>query len=119
MFSIELSQLRFYAYHGLYEEERILGSEFEVSVTVIHHPQIFPVQHLEDTIDYTAIYQLVKEQMLQPNPLLETLATTIVQEIFIKFLQAEEIKISIKKIHPSIISFEGSVGVSFEMKRNI
>ena len=34
MFTIELSKLRFHAYHGLYHEEKKLGGDFEVNVTV-------------------------------------------------------------------------------------
>ncbi len=119
MLTIELSELRFYANHGLYNEEKMTDSEFEVNLKIIYHPQVFPVQHLEDTIDYTLVCKLIKQQMQQPTSLLETLATTIVHKILFEFTQAEEVKISIKKLHPPIIAFEGNVGVRYEAKRTV
>ena len=35
-----------------------------------------------------------------------------------QFMQAEAVLISMKKKHPPIQGIEGSVGVSFELKRN-
>ncbi len=119
MLTIELSRLRFFARHGLYKEEQALGAEYEVNLSVQHHPRVLPVRHIEDTLDYTAVYLLVKEHMQKPTPLLETVATNIAHEILTKFSQAEEIKITVTKIHPPIIAFEGSVGVSYLLKRTI
>ncbi len=118
MLTLQLTGLQFYAYHGFYEEEKKLGGEFIVDVTVMHHPIKIPVKHLNETIDYTSLYQLVKEYMQQPTALLETIATTIAHEILTKFSQAEEVKISINKIHPPIIAFEGQVAVSCSVKRD-
>ena len=117
MLTIELSKLQFHARHGLYQEEQVLGADYEVNLSVVHHPFTLPVLQIEDTIDYTAVYLLVKEHMQRPTPLLETLATTIAHEILTKFSQAEEVHISVTKKHPPIIAFEGSVGVRYVLKR--
>lgn len=118
MLELSLSTLRFYAHHGLYKEEKILGGEFEVNVIIWQQEKTFPILHLEEAIDYTAIYSLLKERMKNPTPLLETLVTSIAQEILTNFSLAEEVKISITKIHPPIIAFGGSVSVSYHLKRN-
>jgi dihydroneopterin aldolase len=55
--------------------------------------------------------------MEKPALLLETLATEIASEIFAKFPIVIEVAISIFKLHPPIKNFEGSVGVSFTLKR--
>ena len=55
--------------------------------------------------------------MEQPTPLLETIATTIADEIFRKFSQAEEVTVAITKLNPPIIAFEGSVGVKCVLRR--
>jgi len=49
--------------------------------------------------------------------LLETIATELALAIFERFDFIEEVKISIKKLTPPIVQFEGTVGVSFELKR--
>ncbi|MEX6688278.1 dihydroneopterin aldolase [Danxiaibacter flavus] len=117
MLSIELKNLRFHAYHGLYKEEKVIGAEFELDVTVLHYPNTVPVLHIKDTIDYTIIYEIVKKHMEQPAELLETLATRIAHEIFAEFSHVEEINIYIRKVSPPIISFRGSIGVRYTLTK--
>ncbi len=117
MLSIHLHNIKFFAYHGIYEEEKLLGNEFELNMTIKHSPQRLPVRHLEDTVDYISVYELVKERMAVATPLLETLATSIAREILEKYPLAEEVLISIRKMYPPVSGLNGSVGVSFELKR--
>ncbi|SDX50275.1 dihydroneopterin aldolase [Hydrobacter penzbergensis] len=118
MLSIHLNNLLFHSFHGLYEEETVLGNDFKVDVTVWHQPARIPVKSLHETINYVTVYELIKKRMETPTLLLETLATTIAQEILATFQQAEKVKISIDKLQPPIPDFHGSVGVEFELKRN-
>jgi len=117
MLSIELKQLRFHANHGLYKEEKVLGAEFEVDVTVHHYPASVPVLHLADTIDYTVVYEIVKRHMGRPTELLETLATHIAREIFSKFSHVEEVSVSVRKLNPPIIAFRGGLGVRYVLTK--
>ena len=118
MLTIELKNLYFHAYHGLYKDEKQLGGDYEVNVTVVHRPVKLPILHIEETIDYTAIYSLIREHMQTPRSLLEMLVISMAEEILTKFSQAEEVKISVKKLHPPIIAFEGAVAVSYTLHRN-
>ena len=117
MLSIHLRDLLFHGLHGLYEEEQVLGNEFRVDVTVWHQEAALPVCSLNDTVNYVAVYELVKKRMSVPTLLLETIATSIAQDILNTFPKAEAVKITIDKLHPPISEFTGSVGVSFELKR--
>ena len=63
---ILLEKIRLYGYHGLHTGEEILGGEFEVNLTVHYSPVELPVQNLSDTVDYTALYELVKTRMQKP-----------------------------------------------------
>jgi 7,8-dihydroneopterin aldolase/epimerase/oxygenase len=117
MMHVHLRQLKLYGYHGLDEGEDILGSEYEVSLTVSYMPEHVPIISINQTIDYTALYSIIKERWQKPTHLLETLATEIVSEIFAKFPAVEDIVISIHKLHPPIKNFEGSVGVTYQSKR--
>lgn len=118
MLSIHLNQLKFQAHHGLYDEEKKLGNEFEINVTVKYHPHEIPLVEIKKTIDYTSIYNLLKERVQQPVQLLETFATETALEILRQFKLAEEVSISIKKSHPPVINFEGTVAVSFSITRS-
>lgn len=117
MLSIHLHNIILFAYHGIHEEEKILGNEFELNITVAYSPMKIPIKHLQDTIDYIAVYELVKRRMAIPTPLLETLASEMAAEILAQFLLAEKVSISIKKLYPPVFQFRGSVGVSFELVR--
>ncbi len=119
MLSIHLHKLLLYGYHGIYAEEKVLGNEFEINVLVKHLPARLPVKHIDDTIDYARVYELVKQRMAVPTPLLETVVTEIAVQILAQFSLAMHVAVSIKKLHPPIAQFRGSVGVSFELSRDV
>ena len=115
---IRLEKIRTYSYHGLHTGEEILGGEFEINLSAHYTPLELPIINLSDTVDYSALYELVKTRMQKPALLLETLATEIAAEILAKFSLVEEVNISIYKLHPPIPHFQGRVGVAFTLKRN-
>lgn len=118
MLTIQLLHLPFYAYHGVYEEEKKLGGEYEVTALIRYTETKMPVLHITETIDYVSVYNLIKQHMQQPRALLETIATTLATDIFSSFAEAEEVSIEIIKKHPPVPNFEGSVGVKWKGKRN-
>ncbi len=111
--TIELRSLRFFSGHGLYEEEEKAGNEFEVDVTVSFLPQEHPVTKLAHTVNYVAVYQIVKAVMEQRQQLLETCAMIICTQLKDAFPQILDATISIKKMTPPITGFTGSVGVRY------
>jgi dihydroneopterin aldolase len=117
MLTIHLTNLQFYAHHGLYEEETAIGGKYEVNVSVSHREAKMPVLHINETIDYTAVYALVKKHMLKPRHLLEAVATTLAKDILDTFALADEVSIAIKKVTPPIIGFQGSVSVYYITRR--
>lgn len=116
MFKIELHNLWFHANHGLYEEEKLLGGDFTLDVTILYTPKMVP-HHISETIDYSAVYYLIKSHMQKPEPLLETLAMNITQDILHNFMLAEEVSLRIKKMNPPMIGFTGNVSVTHVAKR--
>lgn len=113
MITVELKQLRFFAYHGLYPEERKTGNEFEVQLAVSYEAENEVISGIHSTIDYTSLYSIIKEQFDTPVDLLETLITNIAGEIKTAFPQSKKINISISKPHPPVKNFIGVVSVSF------
>ena len=117
MLSIHLHNIILFAHHGIYEEEKLLGNQFELNITIRHSPEKIPVKHLSDSIDYVSVYELVKKRMAIATPLLETVVTEIAVEILQRFALAEQVSISIRKMYPPITGMIGSVGISFELNR--
>lgn len=115
---VHLQNVRVAGLHGLHEGEEVIGGEFEVNLITTFIPYTLPVSTIDQTVDYTALLSLVKERMKKPAFLLETLATEIASEIFAKFPVVTELAISISKLHPPIVNFEGSVGVTFKTTRD-
>ncbi len=116
MLSIHLNNVFFFAYHGLYDHEKLNGNNFEVNLTVKYQPAKL-ITNIYETINYVAIYEILNARMQVATPLLETLVMDIANQILAQFPLAEDINISIKKMQPPIANFDGSVGVSYSLKR--
>ena len=112
MFSIQLHQLQFFAHHGLYEAEKINGNNFEVDVD-IDLIEMEPVHALSQTVDYVAVYEIIRTRMQQPTQLLETVAQDLAHKIHSYDQRVKQIRIKIKKLNPPIQHFNGAVSVSF------
>jgi dihydroneopterin aldolase len=111
MLTVQLQNLLFNAYHGIHEEEKILGNEYEVNASLEFHETAEVITHIDETISYVAIYDLIKERMNIPTPLLETVVMEIGNEIHTRYPLLKLINISIKKMHPPIEGMQGSAGV--------
>jgi dihydroneopterin aldolase len=112
-FTIELRDLWFFSFHGLYEEERKVGGEFIVDVFTKFSADENKVTSIDETINYASIYSIVKEEMKQPKGLLETLAQSIAEKIYTQYALLKEIEIRIEKKNPPIVGFVGSVAVKY------
>jgi 7,8-dihydroneopterin aldolase/epimerase/oxygenase len=113
MLTIQLRQLQFHAYHGLYELEKSAGNTFEVDVDVFVDVQE-KITRLNQTLNYATVYGVIKQRMQQPTPLLETLAQEIIALIHNIDSRIRSISITIKKLAPPIENFQGTVGVSIK-----
>ena len=111
MITIHLHNLSFFAFHGMHPEEKIWGNEYEVNAT-ISIDATETITRLEDTVDYAAVYTMIKERMAIPAPLLETVAQDLLTTIHSNYPQARCISIAICKKYPPITAMQGSVGVS-------
>lgn len=113
LITIELSKLRYFAYHGLYAEEKKTGNDFEVSLTVSYIPAAMIITGVASTIDYVTLAGIIKAQMNQPEDLLETVAMQIAEKTHLSFPQVKHVEISIMKLNPPIEQFTGQVGVRY------
>ena len=75
---IELEDIHFYAYHGVYENERRDGNDFLVTVRLdIPETKAVETDQLTDTVSYQDVYALVANEMAIPSQLLEHVAGRI------------------------------------------
>lgn len=118
MLTIHLNKLRFFAYHGLYEEETVAGEEFELDVHLQYMPTTLPIVHLRETVDYTGVYRLIKERMAKPELFLETLAYHIASDILTHFTAVLSVDITVTKLRPPIVNFTGNISVQYVVQRS-
>lgn len=118
MLKIELKNILFRANHGLYPGEKELGGTFEVNAWISYSTNSKIIRKLEDTIDYSKVFNLIKDEMDQPEDLMETVITKIVHRIFDTFSTAHEAYVCINKVNPPLPIYSGSAGVSIQLKRD-
>lgn len=111
--SISIEDVRFYANHGVFEQEQVVGNEFSVSVS-IEMPVIKTIENddLADTISYADIYDVVSFEMKQTSKLIENVAYRILNNIRKKWNEVDKISVKVEKLSPPIMSFEGKASVS-------
>ncbi len=113
MFTITLHNLIFHSFHGVHEEEKILGNTFEVNVALSFIPDQ-QIKNLEQTINYATVYEIIKHRMQTATPLLETLTEDLVEEIRAFDKRIKSISVSVEKKNPPIANMEGSVSVHYK-----
>ena len=112
MYSIHLNNCRFYAFHGMHEEETTVGAPFEVSLKA-DFDAAEHITHLKDTINYVDVFNCVRAHFGRAVPLLETLARQIVEDVYALDTRIRKIDIHITKLNPPIAGFNGTIGVSY------
>lgn len=112
-FTIELKSLRFFAEHGMYQEEMKVGNEFEVDISIECKSPKKKITSIEQTINYVEVYRIVQEEFATRRSLLETLAMEIADKLQMQFDEIEHVIICIRKMNPPITNFSGSVAISY------
>lgn len=97
----------------MYEEEKRVGNEFEVDVSIICKSPKKVITSISQTINYAEVYRIVKEEFSQRKLLLETVAMQIADSVQKQFPEIETINIAIRKLNPPITNFSGSVGITY------
>lgn len=115
---IVLENMEFYAYHGCFEQERIIGNHFLVTLQMkTDTSKAELTDSLEDTLNYNEVYLIVKKEMATPSKLLEHVAARILDVLFSSFDVFIEITVKVSKLNPPIEGKIESVSVQLSRKR--
>jgi dihydroneopterin aldolase len=118
VWKIKLDNVKFFSFHGLFSEERILGNEFTLSVSVDRISNERFSENLEQSIDYGVLYSICAEVMLKPVDLLETICEQIVWKIQEICPDYQLIEISVTKDHPPLGQLAGHSSVKLSVSRD-
>ncbi len=101
MGKILLENMEFFAYHGCFREEQIIGNRFLVNLEIdVDTSKAELSDHLHDTINYQVVYQLLAEEMKAKSYLLEHIARRIIDAIKNRFPPIHHVKVKISKLSP-------------------
>lgn len=79
--TVKIEGLRFFAYHGFYDEERKKGNDFICDVAVELKSYESLEDNISDTVNYEDIYAIVEEEMANTKKLIETVAFAIISRV--------------------------------------
>lgn len=101
MGQISLEGMKFFAYHGVYEEERILGNHYTVDIFIeTDISSAAMTDNVFETINYETVYLVVQSVMKKPVQLIETLIEKIIHALKHQFATIHQVKIRIEKANP-------------------
>ena len=100
---IALEGMRFYAYHGFYNEERKIGGNYIVDIYIEKDlsRKVFQ-DDLSDTVNYETVHFICKAAMKKSSKLIETVAARIIVGIKKQFGRLDSVKVRIKKENPPL-----------------
>jgi dihydroneopterin aldolase len=98
---VEIEGMHFYAYHGHFEAERIVGHDFLVDAWLeTDCLKAADSDNLDDALNYQAVYDLIKNEMQVKSHLLEHVAGRILNALFVHFPSIQKARIKVSKLNP-------------------
>jgi len=107
--TVALKEVKFYAFHGFYPEEQLIGNHFLVDTEVTFIPT-GDSEDLSHTVNYEVINALMHQEMKQTQKLLETVVKNILNQLLATYPFLLTAVVGIKKLHPAM---PGEIGYSF------
>ncbi len=114
---VGLENIRFFAYHGFYPQEQILGNEFILDIETEQEVYSHGDDDLSQTLNYELLFDIAKKEMIIPRKLMETVAHSILNRIRHEFLAVKSIRVKIRKLNPPLAGEAGSSLIELNFHR--
>ena len=120
MGSIQIEGMEFYAFHGHFKEEQIVGNRFLVDLT-IETDLFLPAasDNLKDAVNYQRAYEIVKTAMGKKSHLLENIAGRILDSLFTELAGIASATVKVSKMNPPVGGKAHSVSVVMTRKKKL
>ena len=113
---IRLEKLRFRAFHGVMEQERRVGGDYELTLRIGYPWQAaMESDDVGDTLDYSAAYAAVEREMVLPSRLLEHVAGRIANRLLATFPQITSVDLWLTKLCPPMGADSDGAGVELHL----
>jgi 7,8-dihydroneopterin aldolase/epimerase/oxygenase len=118
MSQIFLEGLEFYAYHGCFREEQVIGTWFNVDVVLWGDFEKAALNdNLDATVNYLSVYRTLKAEMEIPTKLLETVVVRMLDKVLESYPLVDKIEVKLSKMNPPLGGKLKSVSVKMGKER--
>ena len=101
--TINIEGIRLYAYHGCNADEAKTGGSYTVDVYIdTDFTEAIATDQLARTIDYCAVYEVVRSEMAVRSNLIEEAGNRIFHRLKERFAQIINLKVRLTKLTPPI-----------------
>ena len=115
---IKVTGIKVYCYHGCMPEEEKIGAWYETDVEVdAEIGSAVRTDTLSETIDYTVINQVVRNEMNIRSKLVEHAAGRIATALLRQIASIKEVMVTVSKLNPPVEGEVARFSVSVKMKR--
>lgn len=113
MGKILIEHMEFYAFHGHYKEEQIVGNRFLVDLEIeTDMTRAAESDELADAVNYQHAYRIVREEMKKKSKLLENIAKRILDALYREMNGIQKATVTIRKMNPPMGGQIKSVNVT-------
>lgn len=103
MGTIRLEGMEFFAFHGHYKEEQIIGTRFRVDLEFEYQSHRAEISdQLDDAVNYQEVFSLIKKEMENSSHLIEHVARRILDALKKHFPMIIQAKVTLSKLNPQL-----------------
>jgi 7,8-dihydroneopterin aldolase/epimerase/oxygenase len=118
MGKIEIEGMYFYAWHGHFDVEQLVGNDFLVDVSLETDCSMAAVtDNLDDALNYQAVYDVVKKEMMEKSRLLENVVKRILDALEAQFPVIQKATVKVSKVNPAMGGQIQKVSVSMDREK--
>ncbi len=114
-----IEEMEFFSYHGCFTEEQVIGTRFLVDISLeVDTHEAEKSDNLKHTVNYQAVYEVIKTEMEIKSHLLEHVARRILDAVFARFPSVNRSTLKISKLNPALGGKMGCVSITLSHLRN-
>ena len=100
---IEIEGMEFFAYHGCFEAEQVVGNKFIV-YACLYYACDCPAEsdNIGDALSYQTAYEIIAREMMVRSHLLEHVGLRMLNALYDSFPQLTYAKVKISKMNPPL-----------------
>jgi len=112
---ISIEGMEFFAYHGHFKEEQVIGTKFRCDVFLeVDTTKAEQTDNLHDTVNYQKVFRVVKDEMGIKSHLLENVGRRVVDRIKNEFPEVKKVRFKIRKLNPPLGGKMDFVSLQFD-----